>query len=112
MDLKYDGGYYQGKVLMFFLVLINLVGGFEQLVLDVLLDDGKFIMIIVKMSNFVKMFYLMILVFNGGKYINDLSIIYVKMSKVVVKLVDKDCLMINLDGEYGGDVLMMFWNLK
>ncbi|QAR37299.1 diacylglycerol kinase [Lactiplantibacillus plantarum] len=112
MDLKYDGGHYQGKASMFFLALTNSVGGFEQLVPDASLDDGKFTMIIVKTSNLAKMLHLMTLVLNGGKHINDPSIIYVKTSKVVAKPADKDRLMINLDGEYGGDAPMTFRNLK
>ena len=79
---------------------------------DASLDDGKFTMIIVKTSNLAKMLHLMTLVLNGGKHINDPSIIYVKTSKVVAKPADKDRLMINLDGEYGCDAPMTFRNLK
>ncbi|CAJ1226934.1 diacylglycerol kinase [Lactiplantibacillus xiangfangensis] len=111
MDLKYDGGHFTGKASMFFLALTNSVGGFEKLVPDASLDDGKFTMIIVKTGNLAKMLHLMTLVLNGGKHINDPSIIYVKTHKVVAKS-PKDRLMINIDGEYGGDAPMTFRNLK
>lgn len=54
---------------------------------------------------------LMVKVLNGI-YIDDLWVIYVKVKDVMVKFFDlNDWLMINLDGEYGGDVLMEFYNL-
>jgi len=111
MDLKYDGGHFKGKASMFFLALTNSVGGFEKIVPDASLDDGKFTMIIVKTSNLAKMLHLMTLVLNGGKHINDPSIIYVKTNKVVAKPVEGR-LMINLDGEYGGDAPMTFKDFK
>ncbi|MFC6201142.1 diacylglycerol kinase [Lactiplantibacillus nangangensis] len=111
MDLKYDGGHFTGKASMFFLALTNSVGGFEQIVPDASLDDGKFTMIIVKTSNVAKMLHLMTLVLNGGKHINDPSIIYVKTRKVVARALDNR-LMINIDGEYGGDAPMTFRDLK
>ncbi|WP_137624928.1 diacylglycerol kinase [Lactiplantibacillus pingfangensis] len=111
MDLKYEGGHFTGKASMFFLALTNSVGGFEQIVPDASLDDGKFTMIIVKTSNVAKMLHLMTLVLNGGKHINDPSIIYVKTRKVVARALD-DRLMINIDGEYGGDAPMTFRDLK
>jgi len=111
MDLKYDGGHFKGKASMFFLALTNSVGGFEKIVPDASLDDGKFTMIIVKTSNLAKILHLMTLVLNGGKHIKDPSIIYVKTNKVVAKPVEGR-LMINLDGEYGGDAPMTFKDFK
>ena len=95
---------------MFLLALTNSVGGFEQIVPDASLDDGKFTMIIVKSANMFEMMRLMTLVLNGGKHINDPKVIYRKTSKVVAKPVDNR-MMINLDGEYGGDAPMTFKNL-
>ena len=112
MDLTYDGGHFRGQASMFLLALTNSIGGFEQIVPDAALDDGKFTMIIVKTASMPEILRLMGLVLNGGKHINDPSIIYVKTSKVVAKPADKDRLMINLDGEYGGDAPMTFRNLK
>lgn len=110
MDIKYDGGEFKGKASMFLLALTNSVGGFEQIVPDASLDDGKFTMIIVKTSNIVELMRLMTLVLNGGKHVEDPRIIYRKTSKLVAKPVD-DRMMINLDGEYGGDAPMTFENL-
>lgn len=110
MDLKFDGGEFKGKASMFLLALTNSVGGFEQIVPDASLDDGKFTMIIVKTSNVVEIMRLMTLVLNGGKHVEDPKIIYRKTSKLIAKPVDER-MMINLDGEYGGDAPMTFENL-
>ncbi len=49
---------------------------------------------------------------NGGKHINDPRIIYRKVRKVEAKPRGNSKIMINLDGEYGGDAPMTFVNLK
>lgn len=111
MDLTYDGGHFRGKASMFLLALTNSIGGFEKIVPDAALDDGKFTMIIVKTASLPEILRLMGLVLNGGKHINDSHIIYEKTSKVIAKPVEER-MMINLDGEYGGDAPMKFRNLR
>ena len=76
MLIKYDNQEYRGSASMFMIALTNSVGGFEQIVPDASLDDGKFTMI------------------------------------EVIPLNKDDRLMVNLDGEYGGDAPMKFHNLK
>ncbi|BCA85795.1 diacylglycerol kinase [Enterococcus saigonensis] len=111
MHLKYDEGEYQGDASMFFLALTNSVGGFEQIAPDAKLDDGKFSLIIVKTANIFEIVHLVALMLNGGKHINDKRIIYTKTSYLEVNTVgEKNRLMINLDGEYGGDAPMTFVN--
>ena len=109
MHLEYDGGTYDGKASMFFLALTNSVGGFEQIVPDASLDDGKFTLIVVKTSNLIEIMQLITMVLNGGRHVNDPRILYVKTSKLVAKPVDEK-MMINVDGEYGGDAPMTFKN--
>lgn len=111
MDLKYDGGEFKGKASMFFLALTNSVGGFEQIVPDASLDDGKFTLIIVKTSNLVEILHLVSKVLNGGKHVDDPRIIYKKVRKVTARPVN-DPMQINLDGEYGGNAPMTFVDLK
>lgn len=109
--LEYEGGIYDGTVSMFFLGLTNSVGGFEQIAPDAKLDDGKFSLIIVKTANLFEMIHLVALVFNGGKHINDPRVLYVKTD--FLKVIPKGHphpVMINLDGEYGGDAPMEFYN--
>ena len=55
----------------------------------------------------------MALVLKGGKHVDDPRIIYTKTSKLVARPADEnDKMMINLDGEYGGDAPMTFINLQ
>ncbi|MBU5585337.1 diacylglycerol kinase, partial [Enterococcus sp. S181_ASV_20] len=55
---------------------------------------------------------LITLVLNGGKHVNDSKVLYVKTSFLDASLIDTDKkMMINLDGEYGGDAPMRFENL-
>ena len=109
MHLEYDGGTYDGKASMFFLALTNSVGGFEQIVPDASLDDGRFTLIVVKTSNLIEILQLITMVLNGGRHVNDPRILYVKTSKLVAKPVAEK-MMINVDGEYGGDAPMTFKN--
>lgn len=113
MHLKYDEGVYEGDASMFFLGLTNSVGGFEQIVPDAKLDDGKFSLIIVKTANVFEIIHLIRLMLSGGKHVNDKRLIYTKTSKLEVNIPNPEKrLMINLDGEYGGDAPMTFTNLK
>ncbi|WP_414841795.1 diacylglycerol kinase [Enterococcus saccharolyticus] len=112
MHFKYDTGEYNGNASMFFLGLTNSVGGFEQIVPDAKLDDGQFSLIIVKTANIFEIVHLVGLMLNKGKHVNDPRIIYTKTSFLEVSTSDtNERLMINLDGEYGGDAPMRFENL-
>ncbi|GKT03134.1 diacylglycerol kinase [Furfurilactobacillus entadae] len=112
MSIEYDDGKFEGEASMFLLGLTNSIGGFEQIVPDASLDDGKFSLLIVKTASMAQLLRLMTLVLNGGRHINDPHIIYKKTSKVIAKPLNDDRLMINLDGEYGGDAPMTFIDHK
>lgn len=113
MKLVYDDGEFDGQASMFFLGLTNSIGGFEQIAPDAQLDDGKFSLIIVKTANVIEIMYLVAMMINGGKHINDPRIIYKKTSKLYAETFNDDYrMMINLDGDYGGDAPMEFTNLK
>lgn len=113
MHLEYDEGTYDGQASLFLLGLTNSVGGFEQVAPDAQLDDGNFSLIVVKTANMAELVYLMALVLKGGKHVDDPRIIYTKTSKLVARPADEnDKMMINLDGEYGGDAPMTFINLQ
>lgn len=59
--------------------------GFEKLVLDVKLDDGYFMLIIVEKLNFVEFGYIMILVLRG-EYIKYFKVIYEKVKVINILL--------------------------
>ncbi|MEY8441659.1 diacylglycerol kinase [Lactobacillaceae bacterium 24-114] len=112
MSIKYDGKEYRGEASMFLIALTNSVGGFEQIVPDAALDDGKFTMIIVKKSSVLDMLSLMTKALQG-KHIDDERIIYDKATNIEITPLNEDNrVMINLDGEYGGDAPMAFHDMK
>lgn len=112
MDIKYDEHEYKGQVSTILLALTNSVGGFEQIVPDAALDDGKFTLIIVKKSSLIDMMSLMAKALQGN-HLEDPRIIYAKATDVDLQpLNNADRMMINLDGEYGGDAPMKFHDLK
>ncbi|GCF94506.1 diacylglycerol kinase [Enterococcus florum] len=112
MRLKYEGGEYEGNASMFFLGLTNSIGGFETIAPDAMLDDGKFSLIVVKTANLFEIVRLITLVLNGGKHVNDPKVLYVKTNFLEASRLDgNQRMMINLDGEYGGDAPMRFENL-
>ncbi|MFV0558290.1 MAG: diacylglycerol kinase [Enterococcus sp.] len=112
MRFEFDEGVYDGDASMFFLGLTNSVGGFEQIAPDAKLDDGNFSLIIVKTANIFEIVHIIAQMLNGGKHINDKRLIYTKTSKLTVEAPNSEKrLMINLDGEYGGDAPMTFENL-
>ena len=112
MRMTYDEGVYEGNASMFFLGLTNSVGGFQQIVPDAKLDDGKFSLIIVKTANIFEILHLVALMLNGGKHVEDHRLIYTKTSYLHAETLEKNNkMMINLDGEYGGDAPMTFKNM-
>lgn len=111
LHIKYDDGEFKGKSAMFFLALTNSVGGFEQIVPDAKLDDGKFTLLIVKTTKFAEILNLITEVLKG-KHINNPNLIYAKSECVEVSSLKNDKIMINLDGEYGGDAPVTFINHK
>ena len=111
MHIEYDDGVYEGTASMFFIALTNSVGGFEQIAPDAKLDDGKFTMIVVKTASQIEILHLVALLLNGGKHIDHPNILYAKTSKIHARPANDSRMMINLDGEYGGDAPVTFVNL-
>lgn len=109
--VTFDDGEYDGDISMIFLALTNSVAGFESLVPDAKLDDGKFTLLIVKKANMWQIAQLVSEVLKGGNHVNSPKLIYKKTSKVQIEPLDQDQIKVNLDGEYGGDAPMAFDNL-
>ena len=112
VKMTYDEGVYEGNASMFFLGLTNSVGGFEQIAPDAKLDDGKFSLIIVKTANIFEIVHLVALMLNGGKHVEDNRLIYTKTNYLHAETLDtNNRMLINLDGEFGGEAPMTFQNL-
>lgn len=107
--VEYDDGVFEGKAMFFLLGLTNSIGGFEKIAPDAKLDDGKFSLIILKKVNLAEFIRLVTLALRGD-HIKEPNIIYVKSKKVMVTSEDK--MLINLDGELGGETPMTFENLN
>ncbi|MDR2833186.1 MAG: diacylglycerol kinase [Streptococcaceae bacterium] len=103
MRIRYDEKVWEGNTSMFFVGLTNSVGGFEQYAPNARLDDGYFSLLIVKSANIVEIMRLITLMINDGKHIDDKKVIYAKAKEIEIESLDDERLMINLDGDYGGD---------
>ncbi|MGT2906639.1 diacylglycerol kinase [Streptococcus dentiloxodontae] len=112
VKITHDNGVFEGSLSMIFVALTNSVGGFETIAPDAKLDDGKFTLLLVKTSNLFELMGLIRLVLMGGRHVNDKNIEYIKTSKIKIEPLSKDRMMINLDGEYGGDAPIQLLNLK
>lgn len=112
--VTHDGGVFEGKASMIFVALTNSVGGFEQIAPDAKLDDGKFTLIVVKTANLIELSHLIRLVLMGGRHIGHSKIEYLKTSYLKIEPRGRQSkrMMINLDGEYGGDAPIELQNLK
>lgn len=110
--ITHDDGVFEGDASMIFAAITNSVGGFEQIAPDAKLDDGKFTLIIVKTANLIEILHLIRLVLNGGKHINDRRVEYIKTSYMKIEPLSDKRMMINLDGEYGGDAPIELKNRK
>ncbi|WP_262316812.1 diacylglycerol kinase [Lacticaseibacillus parakribbianus] len=112
MHLEFDDGTYDGPASMFLLAMTNSIGGFEQIVPDASLGDGKFSLIVVKTGNLGDILVLMAKVLNGGRHVDDANIIYTKTQRLKAARLDDGEMKINLDGEFGGNAPMTFVNLR
>jgi len=111
MHIEYDDGVFDGKATMFLIGLTNSIGGMEQIAPNSVIGDGTFSLIIVKETNLRDLVHLIALVLNGGRHVYNPKVIYTKTKQITVKANDKNRVMVNLDGEYGGDAPMVFTNL-
>ncbi|MCS9990535.1 diacylglycerol kinase [Weissella confusa] len=112
LRVEYDNGVFEGRSSMFFLALTNSVGGFEQIVPDAQLDDGKFTLLVVKTTKFAEILQLISEVLTG-KHVDNPNLLYVKSENVTIRPLDENAkVMINLDGEYGGDAPVVFKDHK
>src|SRR5699024_10860051 len=111
MHIDYDDGVFDGKATKFLIGWTNSIGGMEQIAPNSVIGDGTFSLIIVKETNLRDLVHLIALVLNGGRHVYNPKVIYTKTKKISVKANDDNRVMVNLDGEYGGDAPMEFVNL-
>src|SRR5690625_70999 len=112
VQIDYEGGTYDGEASLIFTALSSTVGGFNNIVPDKVLGDGNFSLIIVKTANMFELMTLARKLLTDGTHLDSPNIIHKQTSFVDVNVLDDSKLMINLDGEYGGDAPVRFENLN
>ncbi|WP_010290905.1 diacylglycerol kinase [Kurthia massiliensis] len=109
MRIEYNDEVFDDDAMMFLIGLSNSVGGFEKLAPDASINDGKFTVFILKKCNIAEFVRLVTLAVRGD-HLKDPHIIYTKADHV--KVSSESRVLLNLDGEYGGDAPAIFQNLK
>lgn len=88
-------------VMLFLIANSNSVGGFEKLAPTADLSDGLFDVIVVKQTNLAEFIRLAGAALRGD-HINDSHIIYFKTNRLSIRSPDR--VLLNLDGEMGGEL--------
>lgn len=110
--IQHDAGVFEGSVSLIFVALTNSIGGFEQIVPDAKLDDGNFTLLMVKTGSLFDILDLIRQVLAGGKHIESDLVEYIKTKSLTIEHLDKENrLLLNLDGEFGGDAPVQLTNL-
>lgn len=112
LKIDYEGGSYEGAATLVFIALSSTVGGFSNIVPDKVLGDGKFSLIIVKKTNPFELMQLAGKMLTDGSHLNSPHVIHKQTDFVDINVLNDSRLMINLDGEYGGDAPVRFENLN
>lgn len=111
--VQHDQGVFEGSVSMIFVALTNSIGGFEQIVPDAKLDDGNFTLLMVKTGNLFDILTLIRQVLVGGRHIDSEFVEYIKTRSLVIENLDAaKPLLLNLDGEFGGEAPVQLFNLS
>ncbi|MET1029906.1 diacylglycerol kinase [Domibacillus tundrae] len=106
--IEYDDRVFEGESLLFLIGLTNSVGGFEKLAPDSSVNDGLFTLIILKKTNLAEFIRIVGLALRGD-HLNDPHVIYTKARRIHVQ--SNHPMLINLDGELGGEIPADFENL-
>lgn len=112
MRIEYEGGVYDGMASMFFVNMTNSAGGFDGIDPNLVLGSGKFTLFVLKTTNLLEILQFFTSILTTGNHINNPHVLYTHTSFVKAEAKDGQRLMINLDGEYGGDAPITFQNLQ
>ena len=108
MTIEYDGKLFEGESMLFLVGLTNSIGGFEKLSPSSSINDGMFTLLILKKTNLADFIRIASLALRG-EHINDPKVVYTKANRIKVHSDEK--VLLNLDGEFGGDLPAEFVNL-
>ncbi|MFB9860934.1 diacylglycerol kinase [Salinicoccus siamensis] len=107
--IEYDDNVFEGKVMLFLLGLTNSIGGFDKLVADAKLNDGKFTLIIVEEASLTEIGHIMTLA-TRGEHLKHPKVHLFKAEEIDISSFEE--VQLNLDGEFGGILPAHFTNLK
>lgn len=112
MRITYDRGVFEGEASMYFVALTESVGGIQNIDPHMLMGDGKFTLFIIKTANLFELVQILSQLIRNGTHINHPKVTYCHTSFVRVENLDEHPLLLNLDGEYGGEGSVEFTNLQ
>lgn len=95
----------EGEFMLFLIANSNSVGGFEKLAPDARIDDGLLDVIAVKKCNLAEFIRLVSMALRGDHF-NDPHVVYLKTRRMEVT--SPDHVLLNLDGELGGELPGVF----
>lgn len=107
--IEYDDNVFEGEIMLFLVANTNSVGGFEKLAPNALIDDGYFDLIILKKTNLAEFLRIATAALRGA-HLDDEKIIYAQAKRI--KITPNEKMLLNLDGEYGGELPGEIVNLK
>ncbi|HLR03323.1 MAG TPA: diacylglycerol kinase [Virgibacillus sp.] len=109
VKIDYDGTVIDEDIMMFLVSNTNSVGGFEKIAPDAKVNDGYFDLLILRKTNLAEFIRLATLALRGA-HIEDKNIIYAQAKRIRIEPYDK--MLLNIDGEYGGEFPGEIINLK
>jgi diacylglycerol kinase (ATP) len=109
VTIEYDDNVYNGEIMLFLVANTNSVGGFEKLAPDALVDDGYFDLLILEKTSLPEFLRLATAAVRGN-HLDDDKIIYAQAKRI--KVTPDEKMLLNIDGEYGGELPGEIVNLK
>src|SRR5699024_3338384 len=109
VTIEYDDKVFTGEIMLFLVSNTNSVGGFEKLAPNALLGDGHFDLLILKKANLAE-FLRVATAGLRGVHLEDDNIIYTQARRI--KVTPNEKMLLNIDGEYGGELPGEIINLQ
>ena len=100
VTIEYDGKIFEGEIMLFLLSNTNSVGGFEMIAPEASINDGQFDLLVLKKSNIAEIIQVCAQLLRG-KHVHNDQVLYTRASHL--KISSNEKLLLNIDGEYGGD---------
>lgn len=107
--IEFDDELVEEDIMLFLVSNTNSVGGFEKLAPSARINDGYFDLLILKKVNLAEFISIATAALRGAHLDNE-NVIYKKAKRI--KVLPQDKMLLNIDGEYGGELPGEIVNLK